>query len=208
MNENNNSKESDQKLSASSDKENLKENILLKGWNDFVSSISEGFKKFQKTIENQSKENLELWNENREKINSFFSNTKEIWENNLNEWNKELQTMQLENQEQWNQNKDKIDKFFKETKQNWDNKLTEWTVDIQQKQIETKEQWEARKQKISEDFKNWQEKTRKDWEKGLKSWRREMIKGSYMFLVFMIPILVVFFVIVWLINWLLGGLRG
>ena len=42
--------------------------------------------------------------------------------------------------------------------------------------------------------------TKKDWEKGLKTFRREMIKGSYLFLVFMIPILVVFFVIVALIT--------
>ncbi|MHA1460661.1 MAG: hypothetical protein ACTSO8_04185, partial [Promethearchaeota archaeon] len=67
-------------------------------------------------------------------------------------------------------------------------------------QTETKEQWDARKQKIGEDIKNWQEKSKKDWEKGLKSFRREMIKGSYMFLVFMIPILVVLFVIVALIT--------
>ncbi|MFX1357591.1 MAG: hypothetical protein ACFFA8_09910 [Promethearchaeota archaeon] len=208
MNENNNSKEPDQELSISSDKEIIKENVILKGWNDFVSSISEGFKKFQKSVENQSKENSELWNENKEKLVSFFTKTKELWENNLNEWNKELLDLQSESQEQWNQNKEKIDRFFKDTKQEWDNKLKKWTLDIQQKQIETKEQWEERKQKISEDLKNWQDKTRRDWEKGLKSWRKEMIKGSYMFLVFMIPILVVFFVIVWLINWLLGGLRG
>ena len=208
MNENNNSKAPNQELNTDLEKGKQKENILQKGWNDVVLSISEGFKKFQTSVEEQSKKNLELWNENREKINSFFNNTKEIWEDNVNDWNKELQKMQNENQEQWNQNKDKIDMFFKDMKHNWDNKLMQWTKEVQQKQIETKEQWEARKQKISEDFKNWQEKTRKDWEKGLKSWRKEMIKGSYMFLVFMIPILVVFFVIVWLINWLLGGLRG
>ncbi|GAF79546.1 unnamed protein product, partial [marine sediment metagenome] len=52
-------------------------------------------------------------------------------------------------------------------------------------------------------IKNWQDDTKRDWEKGLKSFRREMIKGSYMFLVFMIPILVVVFVIVALITRLL-----
>jgi hypothetical protein len=208
MNENNNSIDPDYERSTDSEKKKLKENILQKGWNDFVTGISVGFNKFQKSVEEQTKKNMELWNANREKINTFFSDNKQIWENTLDQWNDELKRMQLENQEQWNQNKDKIDKFFQETKENWDNKLMQWTADIEKKQIETKEQWEARKRKISEDFKSWQEKTRKDWEKGLKSWRREMIKGSYLFLVFMIPILVVFIVIVWLINWLLGSLKG
>jgi len=185
--------------------ETPKENIFQKGWNDFVSGVTEGFKKFQKVFEEQSKQNKEVWDENREKIASFFKETNQIWENKTNDWNTELEKMQIENKEQWDKNKDKIEKFFTDTKQTWDNKFKEWTNEIQQKQIETKEQWEARKQKISEDIKAWQDKTRQDWEKGIKSWRREMIKGSYLFLVFMLPILIVMFVIIWLIDWLLRG---
>ena len=45
------------------------ESILLKGWNNFVNGIKEGFNKFQKSIEEQSKKNVELWNEDKEKIN-------------------------------------------------------------------------------------------------------------------------------------------
>ena len=74
------------------------------------------------------------------------------------------------------------------------------STDFEKRQTETKEQWEARKQKIGEDIKNWQDKSKRDWEKGLKSFRREMLKGSYMFLVFMIPILVVFLVIVFVVT--------
>ena len=96
-----------------------------------------------------------------------------------------------------------IENFFRESNAIWDAKLREWKSEINRRQSESLAEWDARKQKISEDIKAWQENTKRKWEKGLKAWRKEMIKGSYLFLVFMIPILLVFFVIVALINWLL-----
>ena len=177
-----------------------KENLLLKAWNDFVSNITVGYNKFQKSVEESTKKNKELWNQNQEKINQFFNSAKENWDTTLKEWGAELEKTHKENANAWENNIEKMTEFFKKNQESWDNKLKQWEADLEKKQIETKEQWEARKLKISEDVKNWQEKTKKDWEKGLKTFRREMIKGSYLFLVFMIPILVVFFVIVALIT--------
>ena len=52
------------------DKENsepnkVKESIVVKGWNEFVSSITEGYNNFQKSIEESTKKNTELWNQNQ-----------------------------------------------------------------------------------------------------------------------------------------------
>ena len=177
-----------------------KENLLLKGWNDFVSHITEGYTKFQKSVEENAKKNKELWNQNQEKINQFFKGARENWDTTLKEWGTELEKTRKKNTIAWENNFEKMNKFFRKNQESWDIKLKEWNADLEKRQIETKEQWEARTLKISEDIKNWQEKSKKDWEKGLKTFRWEMIKGSYMFLVFMIPILVVLFVIVALIT--------
>ena len=209
-NNNNNSENLDQEGNnlEKSNLEKPKENIFQKGWNDFVSTVTKGFNNFQKVFIEQSKTHDELWDENKEKISKFFSDAKSNWDNMVGEWNSELKNWQVENKELWDKNKENVNTFLKKSKDDWDNRFHQWTIDLQQKQSETKQQWEARTRKINEDFKKWQENTKKDWEKGLKSWRREMIKGSYLFLVFMIPILVVFIVIVWLINWLLSSLSG
>ncbi len=177
-----------------------KENIVVKGWNEFVSNITEGYNNFQKSIEESTKKNTELWNQNQEKINTFFVGAKENWDATMKEWGTEIVKTHKENVDLWDGNLEKANEFFENNQLIWENKLKEWNADFEKRQTETKEQWEARKKKIGEDIKNWQDNTKRDWEKGLKSFRREMIKGSYMFLVFMIPILVVVFVIVALVT--------
>ena len=188
-----------------SDKENseqnkIKENIVVKGWNEFVSNITEGYNNFQKSIEESTKKNTELWNQNQEKINKFFVGAKENWDVTMKEWGTEIAKAHKENVDSWEVNLEKAKGFFENNQRSWENKLKEWSADFEKRQTETKEQWEARKKKIGEDIKNWQDNTKRDWEKGLKSFRREMMKGSYMFLLFMIPILVVLFVFVALIT--------
>jgi len=188
-----------------SDKENseqnkVKDNIIVKGWNEFISNITEGYNNFQKSIEESTKKNTELWNQNQEKINKFFEGAKENWDATMKEWGTEIAKRHKENVDSWDGNLEKINAFFNNNQQSWENKLKEWNADFEKRQTETKEQWEARKKKIGEDIKIWQDNTKRDWEKGLKSFRREMMKGSYMFLVFMIPILVVFLVIAFIVN--------
>lgn len=181
-------------------KEGTKEKLFLKGWNDFVSNVTKGYYKLQNSVEESTKKNKELWNQNQEKINHFFKGTKADWEMMLKEWGAELERAHQENKVEWEKNLEKMNAFFKKNQESWNNKLKEWQADLEKRQIENTEQWEARKLKISEDVKKWQEKTKKDWEKGLKSFRWEMIKGSYMFLLFMVPILIVLFVIIALIT--------
>jgi len=178
----------------------VKENIMVKGWNEFASNLTEGYNKFQKSIEESTKKNTDLWNQNQEKISNFFEGAKENWDATMKEWGTEIAKRHKENVDLWDGNLEKANEFFENNQRIWENKLNEWSTDFEKRQTETKEQWEARKKKIGEDIKNWQDNTKRDWEKGLKSFRREMIKGSYMFLIFMIPILVVVFVIVALIT--------
>lgn len=179
------------------------ESFLMKGWKDFMTEVTEGFKKIQTFYEEQTKKNQESWNESKDQILKFLNDSRRNWDTTLLQWANELEEMQSENKEQWNKNKENIERFFQESKANWDAKVQEWSTEINRRQSESLAQWEERKRKIGEDIKSWQENTKRDWEKGLKAWRREMIKGSYLFLVFMIPILLVFFVIVALINWLI-----
>ena len=53
------------------DQHKVKENLLLKGWIDFVSQITEGYNKFQKSVEENAKKNKELWSQNQEKFNQY-----------------------------------------------------------------------------------------------------------------------------------------
>lgn len=185
--------------------EKISKNVFLNAWNGLISELNDGFNEFKKTIENSTKKNAEAWTPNQEKMNEFFQNIGNDWETHINTWTKDFEESVEKNKETWEENKKKFNEFVVKTKTEWDNKIQKWKSDLEKKQIETKEQWEANTKKINEDLKNWHEKTQKDWEKGLKTFRREMIKGSYLFLVFMIPILVVLIVIVWLINWAMSG---
>lgn len=198
-----NNKTLNDKTADQQDDSKTPDNVILKGWKNFINGISEGFNNFQMIIESQTKKNAELWNKNKEKIAVFFEESKRNIDKTLEDWNSEFQRIQVENKKFWEENKDKMKTFFESVQEEWNEKIKKWAKDFNKKQIETKEQWEARKRKINEDIKAWQEKVRKDWESGFKSWRREMIKGSYLFLLFMLPILLVFFIIVWLIMWIL-----
>ena len=66
------------KEDSNQDKE--KENILVKGWNDFVSNMTKGYNNFQKNIEESTKKNTELWSQNQEKINKFFESANFIYD--------------------------------------------------------------------------------------------------------------------------------
>jgi hypothetical protein len=137
------------------DSNDKKENILEKGWNEFVSGMRENYANFQQSLEQQAKRNKEAWEDNQGKFNEFIAKTRVDWENRLNKWKQDVEKMQIDSQKEW----------------------------------------EAKKQKMRQDYENWQQKTKKNWEEGLSSWNKFWIKGSYMFLLFMIPILVVIVVI-------------
>ena len=113
----------------------------------------------------------------------------------FNKFQTSLEDSGKKNKENWEETKEKSDKFLKKMKADWEGKTKKWQEDIEQKQMETKEQWNARKEKMNTDFKSWQNNVRDDWNEGLKQWNRSIIRGAWVFLLAMIPIIIVLYVI-------------
>ena len=45
------------------------------------------------------------------------------------------------------------------------------------------------------DYDNWQNKVREDWNEGIKNWNKGVIKGAWVFLFAMIPIIIVLYIL-------------
>ncbi|MFX1500103.1 MAG: hypothetical protein ACFFDH_03965 [Promethearchaeota archaeon] len=146
-----------------SEKEKQDQNLLLKGWKNFINGAKGGFDNFTASLEKQAKKNEELWEENREKVDGFFN----------------------------------------KIKQDWDSKIKQWNQEMEQRNLETKEQWEARKSKIQQEIKNWQDKTEKEWNDGVKAFRRGFLKAYIWALIIILPIIVLVIIVLWLMNRLL-----
>jgi len=106
-----------------SEKEKTDEKPFLKGWQNFIDGIKDGFENFKTSLEDQSKKNKEVWEENKEKVNKFFKGVKQDWDNKIKEWNTEMEQRSLKTKEQWEAHKNKISQDFKnwqeKTKQEW-----------------------------------------------------------------------------------------
>ncbi|MBN1216424.1 MAG: hypothetical protein JXA99_13420 [Candidatus Lokiarchaeota archaeon] len=136
----------------------------------------------------------------KKSITEGFENFLSDLQNRVKNFQNSLLEQHRKGIERWNQNQERIKDFFQNSKKKFDNQITIWKQDFKKKQIETKEQWELTKQKISQDYQNWQEKIKKDFNSGLKKWNRFWIKGSFIFLLFMTPILIVIIIIAIAIN--------
>ncbi|MFW9973239.1 MAG: hypothetical protein ACFFDF_23850 [Candidatus Odinarchaeota archaeon] len=105
------------------------EEPFQKGWQNFIDSIKDGFDTFKSSLEDQSKKNRELWEENAEKVNKFFNGVKQDWEKKLKKWNEEMDQRRLETKEQWEARKNKISQDFKiwqeKTQKKWEDGLKE-----------------------------------------------------------------------------------
>ncbi|MFX1570074.1 MAG: hypothetical protein ACFFCV_17090 [Promethearchaeota archaeon] len=115
-----------------------------------------------------------------------------------------LEDQSTKNKEFLEENTDKVNKFFKTIKNDWDKQIQKWSKDIEQRNLESKEQWEVRKSKIQKDIKNWQEKTQKDWDDGVKSFRRGFFKAYFWIILLTLPIILIIVVVLFVINKLLG----
>lgn len=134
----------------------------------------------------------------KEKEN-FFS----ILKDGFSKFQKNLEEQSHKNVENWEKAKGKVENFFKKMTNNWDNQVTEWGDDIERIQEQNKENWEVKKQQIRTDIEQWQENVRQDFKDGVKSWNRGMIKGAWIFLIVMIPIIIVLFAIVYIFQMLM-----
>ena len=147
-----------------SEKEKKDQNLLLKGWKNFIDGAKDGFDNFKASLEKQAKKSEELWEENKEKVDGFFN----------------------------------------KIKRDWDTKIAQWNKDIEQQRLETKEQWEARKSKIQQEIKSWQEKTEKDWNEGVKAFRRGFFKAYIWAIIIILPVVLIVIIVLYIINRLLG----
>jgi t-SNARE complex subunit (syntaxin) len=68
-----------------------------------------------------------LWDNNLGKINAFFKNTQESWDNKIKEWTDDLEKRQIETKEQWDARKQKINldinNWHSQTKRDWEKGL-------------------------------------------------------------------------------------
>ncbi len=106
-----------------SEKEKSEENPFAKGWKSFVNGIKGGFDDFQNSLKGQSMKNKELFEENTEKVNKFFKDMKQDWDNKIKKWNVEMEKKQIESKEQWETRKKKIQQdiqsWQEQTREDW-----------------------------------------------------------------------------------------
>ncbi len=106
-----------------SEKENSEEKPFAKGWKSFISGIKGGFDDFQNSLKEQSMKNKELFEENTEKVNKFFKDMKQDWDNKIKKWNAEIEKKQIESKEQWEARKKKIQQdiqgWQEQTREDW-----------------------------------------------------------------------------------------
>jgi len=112
---------SKQNISDDSEQEKRKDSALTRGWNDFINGIKNNFNDFQKSLESQSQKNKELWEKNKDKINTFLTNMKQKWDTKIQKLNSDIEKSKLETKEEWNTYKEKIKQDFKK----WEEKTRE-----------------------------------------------------------------------------------
>ena len=101
-----------------------KDDPFQKGWNNFIKGVRGGFEEFQKSLENQSKKNKEIWDANKEKNNKFFTDLREEWDTKIKKWNADMDKRRIETKEQWDAHTHKINQDLKnwqeKTRQEWE----------------------------------------------------------------------------------------
>lgn len=112
---------SKQNISEDSEQEKRKDSASTRGRNDLINGIKNNFNDFQKSLESQSQKNKELWEKNKDKINTFFTNMKQKWDKKIQKLNSDIEKSKLETKEQWNAHKEKVKQDFKK----WEEKTRE-----------------------------------------------------------------------------------
>jgi len=128
--------------------------------------------------------------------NDFVSGIK----GGFDSFQKTLEGQTQKSVENLDQRKGKVDNFFNKIGENWNNQIKKWTDDIQKVQIENQEQWDSHTGRIQNEIQKWQDQTREDLKDGVKSWNRSVVKGAYMFLIVMVPVIIVLVLVIWVIT--------
>ncbi len=110
------------------------------------------------------------------------------------------------NNDKFKENSQKVNDFFAKRKQEWDEKLEKMKEEMKQKEQERKEAWEARNKKIQEDFNAFITCQQKSMEKSMNYWNRMSWKAQFNFILWMIPILVIVFIVLYIFRYFEGFL--
>lgn len=114
--------------------EEKKENLFAKGWNDFVSGLQSGFGKFQKGLEEQSKKNVENWDEAKDKVGKFFTKMKTNWDTQVQKWGEGMEKFNQQNKEQWDAGLQKVqddyNKWQDNVREDWKDGIKAWNRGI------------------------------------------------------------------------------
>ncbi|MFW9897671.1 MAG: hypothetical protein ACFFDO_00220 [Candidatus Thorarchaeota archaeon] len=117
-------------MSNENNSEKEKENIITKGWNDFVSGLKDGFEKFKTNLENQSLKNVENWEKAKGKVGNFFKKMNNNWDKQVKEWDEGIKEIQEQNKEQWEARKERIREDFERwqnnMRQDWNEGVKSW----------------------------------------------------------------------------------
>lgn len=107
-----------------------KENIFGK----FFLGLKNGFDQFQKGLEEQSKKNVENWEEAKGKVGNFFKNVKDNWDKQVKEWQEGVEKFNQQNKEQWDAGLQKIEgdynKWQDNVREDWKDGIKAWNRGI------------------------------------------------------------------------------
>ena len=137
--------------------------------------------------------------ENWKKFSNSVNQTFEKMRNDLIEQTKK-------NNEKFKENSQKVNEFFAQRKKEWDEKMNKMKEEMKQKDQERKEAWEARNKKIQEDFNSFVFNQQKSMEKTMNYWNRMSWKAQFNFILWMIPILVIVFIVLYVFRYFEGFL--
>ena len=96
----------------------------------FLSMLKDGFSKFQKNLEEQSRKNVENWEEAKGKVGNFFKKMTNNWNKQVKEWGDDIERVQEQNKADWEAKKQQIradlEQWQENARQDWKDGVKAW----------------------------------------------------------------------------------
>lgn len=106
------------------------ENNSEKEKENFFSMIKDGFSKFQKNLEEQSRKNVENWEQAKGKVGNFFKKMANNWNKQVEEWGDDIEKIQEQNKADWEAKKQQIradmEQWQENARQDWKDGVKAW----------------------------------------------------------------------------------
>ncbi len=106
------------------------ENNSEKEKENFFSMLKDGFSKFQKNLEEQSRKNVENWEQAKGKVGNFFKKMANNWNKQVQEWGDDIEKIQEQNKADWEAKKQQIradmEQWQENARQDWKDGVKAW----------------------------------------------------------------------------------